>query len=175
MMWDLRLALRTLMRTPVFTAITVALLALGMGAAIAVFAVVDAVLLKALPYPEPDRIVTIWEATDQSRAIAASNPNFQDWQQAATSFASMFRFQATDVSAWTLDLFSHHLTDQGVYLWEGMIVEDDVFLGPQATFTNDRFPRSLVEPDDVAIRADRAQLVRVDCERHRGVESTRGG
>ncbi|HTM31242.1 MAG TPA: ABC transporter permease [Vicinamibacterales bacterium] len=89
MMWDLRLALRTLMRTPVFTAITVALLALGMGAAIAVFAVVDAVLLKALPYPEPDRIVTIWEATDQSRAIGASNPNFQDWQQAATSFASM--------------------------------------------------------------------------------------
>ncbi len=30
----------------------------------------------------------------------------------------------------------------GVYLWEGMVVEDDVFLGPQATFTNDRFPRS---------------------------------
>ncbi len=44
-----------------------------------------------------------------------------------------------------------------------------------ARIDDDGFPRSLVGPDDVAIRADRAELVRVDCERHRGVESTRGG
>ena len=44
-----------------------------------------------------------------------------------------------------------------------------------AGIDDDGFPRSLVGPDDVAIRADRAELVRVDCERHRGVESTRGG
>ena len=53
MVWDLRLGLRTLARTPLFTALAAALLALGVGAAIAVFSLVDGVLLKALPFPIP--------------------------------------------------------------------------------------------------------------------------
>ena len=89
MMQDVRLALRTLARTPLFTCLAGALLALGVGAAIAVFSVIDAVLLRSLPYPEPDRIVTIWETTDRSRTMAVSAPNFRDWQQSATSFFAL--------------------------------------------------------------------------------------
>jgi predicted permease len=86
---DLRLALRTLARTPLFTAMAGSLLALGMGAAIAVFSVIDGVLMKSLPYPEPERIVTLWEATERSRTIGVSAPNFRDWQQSATSFSAL--------------------------------------------------------------------------------------
>ena len=89
MVQDVRLALRTLARTPLFTGLAGGLLALGVGAVIAVFSVIDGVLLKALPYPEPDRIVTLWEATDRSRTIAVSAPNFQDWQESATSFSAL--------------------------------------------------------------------------------------
>lgn len=86
MLADLRLAVRTLARTPLFTALAVALLALGVGAAVAVFSLVDGVLLKALPYPQPDRIMTVWEATERSRTIGVSAPNFRDWQQSVRSF-----------------------------------------------------------------------------------------
>jgi hypothetical protein len=94
MLQDFRVALRTLARTPLFSALAGALLAVGVGAAIAVFSVIDGVLLKALPYPEPDRIVTLWEATDRSRTIGVSAPNFSDWQRSATSFAAL--------AAWTM-------------------------------------------------------------------------
>jgi len=86
---DLRLAFRTLARSPLFTVAAGGLLAIGMGAAIAVFSVIDGVLLKALPYPEPDRIVTLWEATERSRTMGVSAPNFRDWQQSATSFSAL--------------------------------------------------------------------------------------
>lgn len=95
MVQDLRLALRTLGRTPLFTVLAGALLALGVGATVAVFSVIDAVLVRSLPYPEPDRLVTVWEATDRSRTIAVSAPNFRDWHDSARSFAAL--------GAWTGD------------------------------------------------------------------------
>ncbi len=59
---DLRYGMRTLRRTPGFTAIAVVVMALGIGANVALFTVVRCVLLKPLPYREPDRLVTIYEA-----------------------------------------------------------------------------------------------------------------
>ena len=60
---DLRFAWRQLRRAPSFAAMAIATLGLGAGAATAIFSVVDAVLLKPLPFREPERLVAIWEAT----------------------------------------------------------------------------------------------------------------
>ena len=58
-MSDLHFALRSLVRTPAFTAVVVLVLALGIGANTAIFSVVDAALLKPMPIPDPDRVVRI--------------------------------------------------------------------------------------------------------------------
>jgi putative ABC transport system permease protein len=78
----IRLALRQLRQHPAFAAITIAVLGLGTGAATAVFTVVDSVVLKPLPYTEPDRLVTLWD-TNSDRGIShdpISPVNFMDYR-----------------------------------------------------------------------------------------------
>ncbi len=60
---DLKYAVRSLFRRPLFAAVSVATLALAIGANGALFSLVDAVLLKPLPFEEPDRIVQIWDSS----------------------------------------------------------------------------------------------------------------
>src|ERR1017187_4036868 len=62
---DFRLGARTLRKTPAFTAIAVLTLAIGLGINTAVFSVVNAVMLRSLPYPEPGRLVSLWEETSR--------------------------------------------------------------------------------------------------------------
>jgi len=64
---DIRLAARSLRKTPGFTAIAVLTLALGLGMNTAVYTVVDAVMLRALPYPEPARLISLWEEVAQRK------------------------------------------------------------------------------------------------------------
>ena len=86
LLYDLRYALRGLRRSPAFTAIAVVLLALGTGANTAVFTVVHAVLLRPLPYPQPEQLVRM----NRSRDVAAVTvPEYQFWKQNASSYQSV--------------------------------------------------------------------------------------
>src|SRR5262245_30813017 len=88
---DLRYGARMLLKKPGFTLIAVITLALGIGANTAIFSVVNAVLLRPLPYAEPERMVALWESNKQ-RSVdrnAISYPNFFDWRAQSKSFERM--------------------------------------------------------------------------------------
>src|SRR5207253_2988351 len=82
---DLRYAVRTLRKNPGFTATAVVTLALGLGANAAIFSIVDAVLLRPLPYPEPDRLVMMWEKPPGGFRNGVSSLNFLDWKDQCTT------------------------------------------------------------------------------------------
>ena len=85
---DTRFGVRLLRREPGFTATTVLTLALAIGATTTIFSVVDAVLLQSPPFPDPDRLVTLWQ-TDPNNGNRPAEPapaNFLDWREQAASF-----------------------------------------------------------------------------------------
>jgi predicted permease len=88
---DLRYAVRGLLRNPGFTLVAVLTLALGIGANTAIFTVVNTFLIRPLPYPEPDRLVSLFErnVVGDEQQMSVAPGNFLDWQKAATSFQSM--------------------------------------------------------------------------------------
>src|SRR6266550_6909893 len=99
MLQDIMLSLRQLRLNPAFFAIAICVIALGIGANTAMFSVIDAVILKPLPYADPDRLVMLWE-TRPDRGVAdnvVSAANYLDWRARSTSFdamsASVFRAQ----------------------------------------------------------------------------------
>ncbi len=88
---DLRYALRSFRKSPAFTAAAVATLALGLASATAIFSLVDAVLVRRLPFPEPDRILTIWQVDarrgSEREEVMAST--FLDWQERQGVFSPL--------------------------------------------------------------------------------------
>jgi predicted permease len=84
---DLKHALRGLIHAKAFAIVAISTLGLGLGAAVAIFSVVNAVLLRPLPFPEPDRLVRLWEwsPTGETRN-PVSSANYLEWQQRAASF-----------------------------------------------------------------------------------------
>lgn len=83
---DLRFAARMIRKRPGFAAATILTLALGIGANSAIFALGDAALLRPLPFPDPDRLVMLWERTETSQRDRVSPLNMIDWDKRNTTF-----------------------------------------------------------------------------------------
>lgn len=95
---DLRFGLRMLRKSPGFALTTIAVLALGIGANAAVFSVVDAVLLRALPLRDPERVVMLWEKNPPlggsiGDRVPAAYTNFLEWSRQATQFEAIGGFE----------------------------------------------------------------------------------
>ncbi|HEY3134922.1 MAG TPA: ABC transporter permease [Blastocatellia bacterium] len=132
---DLKFGIRMLLKTPGFTIVAVIALTLGIGADSAIFSVVNAVLLRPLPYPESDRLVILRERSPQLEGMSVAYPNFIDWREQNSSFENIGVFRGRE---------SYNLT--GVGEPERLIgaqVSADVFAvlkvtaGSGRVFTND--------------------------------------
>ena len=98
---EIKFAIRSLRKRGGFTLVTIVVLALGIGANTAIFSVVDAVLLRPLPFEDPDRIVQVWHVPPQKSfpgrtKFAVSPANFLDWQSQNSVFESMAMFHGGD-------------------------------------------------------------------------------
>lgn len=100
---DVRYGLRMLRKNPGFTTVALLTLALGIGANTAVFSIVNGVLLNPLPFPDSDKLVTLFESKPNFREGSISYPNFLDWQRDNHAF--------TSIAAYRPDTFS--LTSAG--------------------------------------------------------------
>jgi putative ABC transport system permease protein len=103
-MWrDVRTGVRALVHSPVFTVVTVLSLALGIGANTAIFSVVNGLLLRPLPYPEPEQIVHVWHTPPQQSfpgldRFSVSPANYLDWKAQSSAFEQMAVYTDTGLS-----------------------------------------------------------------------------
>jgi putative ABC transport system permease protein len=95
---DIRYGLRMLAKNPGFTAVAVLTLALGIGAVTSIFSVVYAVLLKPLPYPEPARLMRVWQVDSEGEQSNLSDPNFEDLRDANRSFETLAEYSSWPVT-----------------------------------------------------------------------------
>ena len=95
---DFRYALRQLRKRPGFTAVLVLTLALGIGATTAIFSVVYGVLLRSLPYTDPNRIVAVFEITTKGTWNRLADPNFDDFRDQSHSFQAIAKYGANIAS-----------------------------------------------------------------------------
>ena len=90
---DLRYALRAFAKSPGFALTAVLVLALGIGANTAIFGVVNAVLIRPLPYSHPERLISISETRKGGPSMNVAGPNFRDWRDRATDFQGFAAYQ----------------------------------------------------------------------------------
>src|SRR3954454_13449070 len=98
-MWqDLRFAARLLIKDKGFTAVAIIALSLGIGVNATVFTFVNAVLIRGLPFNDPDRIVYVASRDGRGRDRDASYPDFQEWRRAARAFSSLSGFNGSTMN-----------------------------------------------------------------------------
>jgi putative ABC transport system permease protein len=161
---DLRFALRSLLRRPGFTLTAVVTLALGIGSTTAIFSVVDAVLLRPLPFERADRIVAIrnlWTKTGL-RASTVSAPDFDDWKAQSRSFRSMAYYTGGETSV-TIGAVADYVTvfrvtpgffdALGARTALGRLLSDEEHTagGPPAVVISDAFWRRQFNADPKAV------------------------
>src|SRR5688572_16145733 len=101
---DLRYAFRTIRTRPGFAAAVIATLALGIGASTAMFSIVDAALLRSLPFEDPNRIVVLWGVAGPQRAIrGASIPEANDWRTQNRSLTDLTLYDETSLNLRSAD------------------------------------------------------------------------
>src|SRR5215472_493671 len=93
---DLNQGLRQLGRSPGLALVAGVALALGISGNTAIFSVVNGVLLRPLPYPEPEQLMTLYERTPDFSRADVSYPNFQDWRRDNQSFSGMAAVRGAD-------------------------------------------------------------------------------
>src|SRR5262245_27024159 len=88
---DVRFGIRSLIRRPGFAVIAILTLGVGMGATTAVFSLIDSVLLKPLPFHEPDRLTMVWEVSQRFKLprVEVAPLNYVDWQKQVQAFESL--------------------------------------------------------------------------------------
>lgn len=119
MLADIRYALRTLAKSPAFTAIAVLTLALGIGANSAIFSVIDSVLLRPLPFPKPNELIAVWsKVAGDSEKETNSYPDYVDLRDQSRTVDSIFAYTRAGAVLGSGDQ-SHQL--------EGLAVTSDIF------------------------------------------------
>src|SRR6266567_4142651 len=95
---DVLYGFRAMRRSPAFSLVVILTLALGIGLNTAIFSVVNAVLLKPLPYPESERLVWFGESAGRAEGISVTWGNFQHWRDSNHTFEAMAAFQFTGLT-----------------------------------------------------------------------------
>ena len=97
---DIRYAVRVLLKNKAFAAVAILTLALGIGANTAIFSIVDAAILRPLPYPDPARLVILWGNVKRVHVErrGASYPDFLDWRSRSRSYEAMAAFEDAELA-----------------------------------------------------------------------------
>jgi putative ABC transport system permease protein len=117
---DLRYGARISIRKPGFTLIAVSTLALGIGANTAIFSVINALLLRSLPFAKADQLVMIWETQPDVRGPVGAYPDFLDWRAEAQSFQGMEAYSNKRYGKAELTGHSETIQAQGMLISHGL-------------------------------------------------------
>jgi predicted permease len=135
---DVRFAFRMLRKSPGFTAVVILTLALGIGANATIFSVIDAVLLRPLPYPQSDRLAYLEESNPKQGwpRFSASPANFLDWRSQSRSFEHVVAYAQDDCNVSVGDFPEHWI---GLAVTQGFF--DTLRVRPElgSVFTDDDF------------------------------------